>query len=312
MSIQLYARVFTQILHSSLADDWRTRHIFEDFLKLANNGIVDMTRKAVSRVTNVPLDEINRAIAILEAPDPDSRDPDHEGRRLARIDTHRDWGWIILNWDKYEGIRTNSDERENARERKRRQRDRAKETPPQTPPEEQREETTTTTEDKGQNVTVTKCHSRGVTCHAEREKPKSFVIPTMDELLLAGAKMGLPDSQVEQFYNHYCSNGWKVGKNPMKSWAHSLGGWKSRWQEKQAVSNGTPETQAKAPTAMSGADKMLLMKRLEWIEQRLKDIRNGASHDACGPMWTDGERFELNELKEEKRKLEEKQKAILA
>ena len=32
----------------------------------------------------------------------------------------------------------------------------------------------------------------------------------------------------EVFFNHYESNGWKVGKNPMKSWKAALANWNSR------------------------------------------------------------------------------------
>jgi hypothetical protein len=105
---QLYTRVFVQILDSSIAEDFTLRHIFEDLFKLCDykTGIVDMTRQALSRRLNVPLDLLNESIAKLEAPDPSSRDLEHEGRRIERLDEHRDWGWRILNWNKYESIRT--------------------------------------------------------------------------------------------------------------------------------------------------------------------------------------------------------------
>lgn len=110
---QLYARVFLQILDSSLAEDYQTRHVFEDMLKLVNqDGVVDMTHQAIARRTNVPLEIIKNSILKLESPDPHSRDQEHEGRRLIRLDEHRDWGWRILNWQKYEMIRVNNDMRE--------------------------------------------------------------------------------------------------------------------------------------------------------------------------------------------------------
>lgn len=124
MSQQLYARVFVQILDSSLAEDWQTRHVFEDLLKLADGGIVDMTRQAIARRTNAPLDIINDAIAKLEAPDPASRDEAEEGRRIVRLDDHRDWGWRIVNWDKYEAIKSREQDRAKVRERVQRHRER--------------------------------------------------------------------------------------------------------------------------------------------------------------------------------------------
>jgi uncharacterized phage protein (TIGR02220 family) len=110
---QLYARVFVQILDSSIAEDFETRHVFEDFLKVCtvgeNGGIVDMTRQALARKFNVPIEKLNRAIERLEAPDPNSRNQEHEGRRLERLDDRRDWGWQILNWKDYDTLRTRAE-----------------------------------------------------------------------------------------------------------------------------------------------------------------------------------------------------------
>jgi hypothetical protein len=110
---QLYARVFTQILDSSIAEDFEVRHVFEDFLKVCttgeHGGIVDVTRHALARKFNIPLDKLNRAIELLEAPDESSRNQDHEGRRLARLDGHRDWGWQILNWKEYDQVRSRAE-----------------------------------------------------------------------------------------------------------------------------------------------------------------------------------------------------------
>lgn len=65
---------------------------------------------------------INAAIEKLKAPDPMSRDPEHEGRRIVRIDGHRDWGWEIVNWDKYEEIRSAQDGLDKSRTKKRNKR----------------------------------------------------------------------------------------------------------------------------------------------------------------------------------------------
>lgn len=73
----------------------------------------------------------------------------------------------------------------------------------------------------------------GASAPSAQEKPSTrFKPPTREELNLEAAKIGLPDSEVDKFVNHYASVGWKVGKNPMKSWPHALGGWKARWQER--------------------------------------------------------------------------------
>lgn len=84
-----------------------------DMIVLADSdGVVDMTQEAIARITNVPLERVKAAIVKLEAPDSRSRTPDHEGCRLIRLDDHRDWGWIIVNYAKFRGTSTDDKRRE--------------------------------------------------------------------------------------------------------------------------------------------------------------------------------------------------------
>lgn len=71
--------------------------------------------------------------------------------------------------------------------------------------------------------------------------PNGFTRPSIDEVKLMGAKAGMPDSESEKFFHHYESNGWRVGKNPMRSLAGAIGGWVARWREGQCFGpNGKP------------------------------------------------------------------------
>ena len=56
------------------------------------------------------------------------------------------------------------------------------------------------------------------------------MIPSIEAIKLQAAKIGLPDTEAEKFFSYYESNGWRVGRNPMKSWPDSLTGWKQRQQ----------------------------------------------------------------------------------
>lgn len=108
----MYGKVFEQILDSSIAENYLTRFVFEDFIILADpDGNVDMTPEAFSRRTNVPLDIVKAAIVELEKPDPRSKTPDHDGRRLLRLDPHRDWGWHVVNHGKYRAMKSECDRR---------------------------------------------------------------------------------------------------------------------------------------------------------------------------------------------------------
>lgn len=81
-----------------------------------------------------------------------------------------------------------------------------------------------------------------------------FVPPTREELNLEAAKLGLPPIEVDKFVNYYASNGWKVGKVPMKSWPHALSGWATRWRERaQALNFGGGDNRYQTDTPADAA-----------------------------------------------------------
>jgi len=101
-----------------------------DLLVLADpDGVVDMTHEAIARRTNRPLEIIRATIAELEAPDPQSRTPDEDGARLKRLDTHRDWGWCIINFDRFHKLASEEARRAKTRERVTKYRDKVRENP---------------------------------------------------------------------------------------------------------------------------------------------------------------------------------------
>jgi hypothetical protein len=66
---------------------------------------------------------------------------------------------------------------------------------------------------------------------ADRPPGVRFQKPTVEELTAEAIKIGLPLPEVDKFLNYYESNGWKVGKNSMKSWPAAMKGWLSRLGE---------------------------------------------------------------------------------
>lgn len=119
----MFAKVFTQIFDSSIAENYEVRHVFEDLLKLADKtGVVDMTPEAVSRRTNVPLEKVVYGIGELMKPDERSRSKEHSGSRLILLDSRRDWGWIIVNYEHYRAIQDEETRRACWRDAKAKQR----------------------------------------------------------------------------------------------------------------------------------------------------------------------------------------------
>ena len=60
----------------------------------------------------VDLEDARKAISTLLAPDPDSRTPDFEGRRIEPIDG----GWLLLNYAKYREMRDDAERAEQNRQ----------------------------------------------------------------------------------------------------------------------------------------------------------------------------------------------------
>jgi len=74
------------------------------------------------------------------------------------------------------------------------------------------------------NASVLSTHLPSPITH--KEVRGRFAPPTFDEVKLQSAKIGLSEIEAEKFFNHYQSNGWRVGRNPMRSWPHALTNWK--------------------------------------------------------------------------------------
>jgi hypothetical protein len=120
----MFVKVFSQIFDSSIAENYELRHFFEDMLKLADiDGVVDMTPEAIHRRINLPIEKVVDFLVELQKPDPKSRSPEHDGKRIVPLDSHRDWGWIIVNYGHYRMLRDEEARRAYFRDAKRKQRD---------------------------------------------------------------------------------------------------------------------------------------------------------------------------------------------
>ena len=61
----------------------------------------------------------------------------------------------------------------------------------------------------------------------EKPKRKNFVKPTVKEIA-AYCKEKNYNINAQQFFNYYESNGWKIGRNAMKSWQAAVQNWNIR------------------------------------------------------------------------------------
>lgn len=65
----------------------------------------------------------------------------------------------------------------------------------------------------------------------KKPKRKRFEPPTIDMIKAYAMEKGYTGFNAERFYNYYESIGWKVGKNPMKSWKAAVSNWAARDKE---------------------------------------------------------------------------------
>ncbi|MBP5379133.1 MAG: hypothetical protein J6Y64_06300, partial [Ruminococcus sp.] len=71
-------------------------------------------------------------------------------------------------------------------------------------------------------------------------KPKSFVIPTLEQVQAYCQERNNRVS-AQRFYDHYESNGWKIGKNPMRDWKAAVRKWESNEYSNSKTEEPDPE-----------------------------------------------------------------------
>ena len=73
-----------------------------------------------------------------------------------------------------------------------------------------------TVQDKDKDIVIVK----------DKAKAKRFVKPTLDEVAnYIQERKSFKIVDAARFYDYYSSNGWKVGKNPMKDWKAAVRTW---------------------------------------------------------------------------------------
>ena len=94
-----FTKLDSNIVDSSIwGEPYHRRIVWITFLaKKDHAGIIRASVSGMQRAANVTMEEAQDAITCLESPDPDSRTPDNEGRRIQKIEG----GWKVLNHQKY-------------------------------------------------------------------------------------------------------------------------------------------------------------------------------------------------------------------
>lgn len=119
-----YTKLFSSIVTSTIwVETDRTRIVWITMLALADkNGEVQASIPGLARIAGVPIADCEEAIGKFLAPDPYSRTPDDEGRRIEKIDG----GWALINHAKYREMASREESKDAHAKRQKRYRDREK------------------------------------------------------------------------------------------------------------------------------------------------------------------------------------------
>lgn len=112
----MYAKIFATIVDSSLMEEpVEVRYTFIMLIAISDvRGDIIGTDRALARKVNMPLDDFVRCVERLMQPDPDSGNPEMEGRRIVRLEHGH--GLRVVSYELYRDMRTAIDRREYMRD----------------------------------------------------------------------------------------------------------------------------------------------------------------------------------------------------
>ena len=200
-----YVPLFSKIVDSSLwsEPDFVVKIFITMLVKKDRDNVCRGSAYNIARWAHKTEEEVLKALEILANPDTKRLEPQlFDGRRIEKV-----WdGWLILNGEFYQQIMKEANRKRYLTEKQREHRQKA----------------------AGKPAVDTEAGEGNPKPEPER---KRFEPPTLEMVKLAAAKIGLSDLEAEKFFHYYTANGWRTGKNQLKSWMSALTGWKLRSDE---------------------------------------------------------------------------------
>ena len=245
----MYAKVFERILTSSIMDAGvHVRWLWIVLLVMADrDGYVIATETALARIANMPVDDVRNAIAILTAPDQNSTNPEHEGRRVLPVGPNT---WWIPGVPRYRAIRDADEQRAETKERVRRWRAanaHTNNTGGVRPVDAGVHGGTLDAASTCNALDVTSaCVTRCNACNAKAEaeakaeanKRKNAVAdativrpqkrnipPTPEEVAAYLAEIGERRFTANEFCDYYTARGWRTRAGPIRDWQACVRTW---------------------------------------------------------------------------------------
>jgi hypothetical protein len=97
-----YTPLFDTLLNGTMYGKWPHNGIWALLLSRASReGVINEVPESLAAHIGISVEQLMASIAFFMQPDPNSRTPDDDGRRLELLDEHKAWGWRIINHGKY-------------------------------------------------------------------------------------------------------------------------------------------------------------------------------------------------------------------
>ena len=205
-----FTKLFNKIVTSSVwSEDDKTRIMWITLLALADrNGRVIAALPGLADVSRMSLVDAEAAIKKLESPDPYSRTKLFDGKRIIPTEG----GWDIVTYDLHRALLSAEERKQYKAEwiKKRRQQSRQKSTGV-----DSKSTVSTQAEAEGEAKAEASPSTKASTCPKDQAEVERFF-----------SQNGFPVSEAADFFDHYQSNGWRVGgRSPMKDWKASARKW---------------------------------------------------------------------------------------
>ena len=235
-----YTKLFGSIIASTIwREDDKTRIVWITLLALSNkNGIVEASVPGLADLARVTVAEARAAIAKLEAPDPDSRSKESEGRRIIPTEG----GWFLINHGKYREKLGIAERREYLKLKQREHR--AKKKASTTCQQSFDGSTESTHAEAAPEAAPSPCvepragSSTTRSYGGNRRRPKD-----LEECLSMAATVGLSDSDARSWFADMEAGNWsKVDGTPFGNWPREMSFHRDRLKGNNHANSKTAQT----------------------------------------------------------------------
>jgi hypothetical protein len=146
--------------------------------------------------------------------------------------------------------------------------------------EKRREENNIETQGATASIGPVVAKSDAASVNALKKRPATFGKPTVQDVIEYVLEIG-STVDAKSFWDYYESNGWRVGRNPMKDWRATVRQWQSRNQQGN-YSNG--KSQQRKTHAEQREE--LNANSFDWIRQAASETAGGGCEGLSVPSGT--------------------------